>query len=142
METCSDDDEEDLKRLTLRKNQSPTSEELFPVLVAQERKARRQAALAARQAAETKKSEAETAAQFDFATTDFLAKNKFVPSKSTSSYLNTSARNNTKTDTSSNDEDDPFVKAALERFDAFCKSKSTQSLDKAGVSSPSGKRSN
>ena len=36
----------------------------------------------------------------------------------------------------SNNEDDPFVKAALERFDAFCKSKSTHNLDQAGVSAP------
>jgi len=36
---------------------------------------------------------------------------------------------------SNEDDDDPYVKAALERFDAFCRSKSSHSLDKNASSS-------
>ena len=119
LETCSDDDEEDLKRIIRRKNESPTSEELFPGLVAQERKAQRQRAKQLKQEQLS-----------GFATPPPTSHLHMPSSTSTSSYLNSSGSNR-RTDTS--DEDDPFVKAALERFDAFCKSKSTQSLDKAGL---------
>ncbi len=122
VESCSDDDEEDLKRIIRRKNESP-AEELFPVLVAQERKAARQ------------RKTATTLPNFS-PLDDFLNKKSstFFPSTA-SSALNTSTTS--KTNTSSNDEDDPFVKAALERFDAFCKSKSSHNLDQTGNSSSS-----